>query len=61
MSNAELIQSEGVDDGWISLMKEAKTLGLSLEEVRIFLYSKRDVVYDSSLRTTDTIDLNQER
>ncbi|KYP81361.1 anti-repressor SinI family protein [Ferroacidibacillus organovorans] len=61
MSNAELIQSEGVDVGWISLMKEAKTLGLSLEEVRIFLYSKRDVVYDSSLRTTDTIDLNQER
>ncbi|KUO96050.1 anti-repressor SinI family protein [Ferroacidibacillus organovorans] len=61
MSNAELIQSEGIDVGWIFLMKEAKALGLSLEEVRVFLYSKKDVVYDSSLRTDEIVDLNQER
>lgn len=33
-------KNKGIDYEWLELMKEAKAIGLTLEEVRVFLADK---------------------
>ncbi|MFB4167812.1 DNA-binding anti-repressor SinI [Virgibacillus sp. JSM 102003] len=35
-------KNKEIDYEWLELMKEAKTIGLTLEEVRLFLADKKE-------------------
>ncbi|MGP4105595.1 DNA-binding anti-repressor SinI [Virgibacillus sp. L01] len=35
-------KNKGIDYEWLELMKEAKTIGLTLEEVRLFLINNEE-------------------
>ncbi|MTW87646.1 DNA-binding anti-repressor SinI [Virgibacillus dakarensis] len=37
----ETAKKRKLDNEWIKLMKEAKTIGLTIEEIRIFLSQKK--------------------
>lgn len=38
------MQETALDFEWVELMKEAKALGLTIEEIRLFLTETEDVV-----------------